>query len=178
MDCAVSQWRRHNCSCGKITIARELRISKATDSEVLCSGKLCPCYYSQSVHSFPEDSHVRIQLCERSRHEEAGNDIFFDHISLNEACLAPDVGFIHQHKPHRVKKDPSHCTLTFLSNRISAAIFGDTVLGPPSADRLTDQRFGNLLASVTICLLNDEPICLRQTVFSSRRVLHCMRKKR
>jgi len=38
----------------------------------------------------------------------------------------------------------------------------------PSADRLTAQRFGNLLTNVTIFLLKDVPIGLRQTVFSSR----------
>ena len=41
-------------------------------------------------------------------------------------------------------------------------------LRPHSTDRLTTQRFGNRLASVTICLLKDVPIGLRQMLFSSR----------
>ena len=38
----------------------------------------------------------------------------------------------------------------------------------PSANRLTAQRFGNLLASVTIRLLKDVPVGLRHNLFPSR----------
>jgi hypothetical protein len=119
---------------------------------------------------FPDDCPPRMQFFELLRHQHAADELFLHNILwTGEACFTRK-GVFNVHNSHLLARDNPHATRergyqVHFCVSVWAGIFGDVVLGPYLLpNRLTVQRYRDILETVLQGLLKAVPLALRQSL--------------
>jgi hypothetical protein len=145
-------------------IALELGLSQPSVLEVFHDDQLHPYHCSRRAHLFSDDHPLLMQFCEWL-HQHAANELFLHNILwTDEACFTREglfnVHVLARNNPHAVSERGYQVRFSL---SVWAGIVGIIVVGPYLLpDKLTAQRYRDILETVLPGLFEDVPLAVRQ----------------
>jgi hypothetical protein len=151
-DAIISAVERE-LSISSLDIGGELRVSQTRVLKVFRDDQLHPYHQSRNAHLFPDYQPVRIQICERLRHQHTADEI---RLHVERHLWA-------RNNPHYIRGLGYQ---VHFSVGVWTGIVGDIIVDPYLLhDRFTAQQYRDFLKSILLGLLEDVPPAVKQKVW-------------